>query len=181
MEIKNIKFLVAWKHDKQPNSSCYDFCQIYRQFMLLNIVAIFDQIRQSLPAVQSVISIQWDQCKKFSLFADDIISCFILCKNCCIFYSIFTMLNGPRSQSACSVGAFGLGGCIGAKPPQIAKFVGPTWGPPGSCRPQMGPMLAPWNLLSGTPIGATYWGLTGVTDIPKLYSVCAIQTTVSFQ
>ena len=27
--------------------------------------------------------------------------------------------------------------------PQIAKFMGPTWGPPGSCRPQMGPMLAP--------------------------------------
>ena len=23
---------------------------------------------------------------------------------------------------------------------QIANFMGPTWGPPGSCRPQMGPM-----------------------------------------
>ena len=32
---------------------------------------------------------------------------------------------------------------------QIAKFMGSTWGPPGSCRPQMGPMLAPWTLLSG--------------------------------
>ena len=32
---------------------------------------------------------------------------------------------------------------------QIAKFMGPTWGPPGSCRPQMGPMLATWTLLSG--------------------------------
>ena len=32
---------------------------------------------------------------------------------------------------------------------QIAKFMGPTWGPPGSCRTQMGPMLAPWTLLSG--------------------------------
>ena len=30
-----------------------------------------------------------------------------------------------------------------------SKFHGPTWGPPGSCRPQMGPMLAPWTLLSG--------------------------------
>ena len=28
--------------------------------------------------------------------------------------------------------------------------MGPKWGPPGSCRPQMGPMLAPRNLLSGT-------------------------------
>ena len=34
--------------------------------------------------------------------------------------------------------------------PQIAKFTWPTWGPPGSCRTQMGPMLAPWTLLSGT-------------------------------
>ena len=32
---------------------------------------------------------------------------------------------------------------------QIAKFIGPTWVPPGSCRPQMGPVLAPWTLLSG--------------------------------
>ena len=33
---------------------------------------------------------------------------------------------------------------------QIAKAMGPTWGPPGSCRPQMGPMLAPWTMLSGS-------------------------------
>ena len=32
---------------------------------------------------------------------------------------------------------------------QIAKFLKPTWGPPGSCRPQMNPMLAPWTLLLG--------------------------------
>ena len=32
---------------------------------------------------------------------------------------------------------------------QIAKFMGPTWGPPGSCRPQMGPMMAAWTLLWG--------------------------------
>ena len=27
--------------------------------------------------------------------------------------------------------------------------MGPTWGPPRSCRPHVGPMLAPWALLSG--------------------------------
>ena len=32
--------------------------------------------------------------------------------------------------------------------------MGPTWGPPGSRRPQMGPMLAPWTLLSGLPSGS---------------------------
>ena len=34
---------------------------------------------------------------------------------------------------------------------QIARFVWPTWGPPWSCRPQVGPILAPWTLLSGKP------------------------------
>ena len=32
---------------------------------------------------------------------------------------------------------------------QITRFTWPTWGPPGSCRPQVGPKLAPWTLLSG--------------------------------
>ena len=32
---------------------------------------------------------------------------------------------------------------------QTAKFIGPTWGPPGSYRPQIDPMLAPRTLLSG--------------------------------
>ena len=27
--------------------------------------------------------------------------------------------------------------------------MGPTWGPAGYCQPQVGPMLAPWTLLSG--------------------------------
>ena len=34
---------------------------------------------------------------------------------------------------------------------QIANSMGPTRGPHRSCRPQMGPMLAPWTLLSGIP------------------------------
>ena len=31
----------------------------------------------------------------------------------------------------------------------IARFMGPTWGPAGADRTQVGPMLAPWTLLSG--------------------------------
>ena len=31
----------------------------------------------------------------------------------------------------------------------IASFMGPTYGPPGSFRPQVGPMFATWILLSG--------------------------------
>ena len=36
-----------------------------------------------------------------------------------------------------------------SKWPQITRFMGPTWPSPESCRPQMGPMLAPWIVLSG--------------------------------
>ena len=32
---------------------------------------------------------------------------------------------------------------------QISRFMGPTWGPPGAVRTQVGPMLAPWTLLCG--------------------------------
>ena len=31
----------------------------------------------------------------------------------------------------------------------IARFMGPTWGPSGADRSQVGPMLAPWTLLPG--------------------------------
>ena len=31
----------------------------------------------------------------------------------------------------------------------IARLMGPTWGPSGGDRTQVGPMLAPWTLLSG--------------------------------
>ena len=34
-------------------------------------------------------------------------------------------------------------------PAKIARFMGTTWGPPGSCRPQRGPMLAPGILYQG--------------------------------
>ena len=40
---------------------------------------------------------------------------------------------------------------------KIARFMGPTWGPPGSCRPQMGPILAPWTLLSGMQQGLHFF------------------------
>ena len=35
------------------------------------------------------------------------------------------------------------------EPTLIARFIGPAWGPSGAERTQVGPMLAPWTLLSG--------------------------------
>ena len=55
-------------------------------------------------------------------------------------------------------------------PTQMARFMRPTWGPPGSCRPQMGPMLAPWTLLSGSP---------GITAVNMTLSAFLCQTVPS--
>ena len=41
---------------------------------------------------------------------------------------------------------------ICATAPRWQGSWGQHWGPPGSCRPQSGPMLAPWTLLSGKSI-----------------------------
>ena len=46
------------------------------------------------------------------------------------------------------------------EPSLIAKFMGPTWGPAGAERTQVGPMLAPWTLLSG-------YLITSITFVAK--------------
>ena len=50
----------------------------------------------------------------------------------------------------------------------IAKFMGPTWGPPGADRTQMGPMLATWTLLSELTL------TLGIDKLchPTLYNGC---------
>ena len=67
-------------------------------------------------------------------------------------------------------------GCEHANIPQIAKFMGPTWDPPGSCRPQLGPMLAPLTLLSGTVIKYNAFKFWGSFDVEPLlgFSSCVI-------
>ena len=58
--------------------------------------------------------------------------------------------------------------------PQIARFMGPTWGPPGSCRPQMGPCL---------PHEPCYQGLDAVvmtTSEATSFDKVVIMTTLRF-
>ena len=66
--------------------------------------------------------------------------CFF-CNICSFYLTLLIMLHWLQVhlQVMCSLHC-------GYRPPspKIARFMGPTWGPPGSCRPQMGPMLAPW-------------------------------------
>ena len=58
----------------------------------------------------------------------------------------------------------------------VARFVGPTWGPSGADRTQVGPMLAPWTLLSGVKLEAarfgfrlfqSFWDLRGTSILPR--------------
>ena len=50
---------------------------------------------------------------------------------------------------------------------RITNFMGSTWGPPGSCRPKMGPMLAPRTLLSGWIWKPNWWQI--FPDLSVLY------------
>ena len=63
-----------------------------------------------------------------------------------------------------------------------SKFTGTTWGPPGSCRPQVGPMWAPWTLLSDlfskkTPHNSPLRESDGVSIVrylEKIYCVISV-------
>ena len=61
---------------------------------------------------------------------------------------------------------------------QIAKFMWPTWGPPGSCRPQMGPMLAPWTLLSGIFRRMRLWLLYYLHNLTWVSTSCGQETII---
>ena len=58
----------------------------------------------------------------------------------------------------------------------IASFMGPTWGPPGADRTQVGPMWAPWKLLSGRH--AQNWNdqpvIRGWTTVSTVNKICVV-------
>ena len=58
----------------------------------------------------------------------------------------------------------------------IARFMGPIWGPSGAVRAQVGPMLAPWTLLSGYLM---YFIYTKFLDYPCFDNddICTFDTT----
>ena len=54
----------------------------------------------------------------------------------------------------------------------IARFMGPTWGPSEADRTQVGPMLAPWTLLSGKSycfVIARSWNLKYWTTLQLMW------------
>ena len=67
--------------------------------------------------------------------------------------------------------------------PQKARFMGPTWGPPGSCRPHVGPMnLAIGEVINSNGIGINLQkksSLSSVYFAPHPYlQVCHLQPCI---
>ena len=60
----------------------------------------------------------------------------------------------------------------GVNPYQEARFMGPTWGPSGAGRTQVGPMLAPYTLLSGLKTGSIFRNVDLVSDDRSLHMYC---------
>ena len=54
----------------------------------------------------------------------------------------------------------------------IARFMGPTWGPSGADRTQVGPMLAPWTLLSGM-----FYSMLSGHSFPYCEAICSKDRT----
>ena len=63
---------------------------------------------------------------------------------CYNWYMCFLVIHMPLTLTLC-----GLYGEVVSISSLTARFIGPTWGPSGADRTQVGPMLAPWTLLSG--------------------------------
>ena len=62
---------------------------------------------------------------------------------------------------------------------QITKFMGPTWGPPGSCRPHVGPTLAPGTFIRYVKyisVAWKYW--CEIWDHPMKFSIVEFLQTV---
>ena len=81
-------------------------------------------------------------------------------KRICVMFNNFDLdpyLQGhllmPKNGTTITSGNHGAAGVIlrmwAFRFVKLARSMRPTWGPPGSCRPQVGPMLAPWTLPSG--------------------------------
>ena len=56
----------------------------------------------------------------------------------------------------------------------IARSMGPTWGPPVADRTQVGPMLAPWTLISGMA-----WLMFMIIIIDSLYPIAFSHNIIS--
>ena len=58
-------------------------------------------------------------------------------------------------------------------PTQIANFMGPTWGPPGSCRPQMCPIWPHELCYQGSDTSMSQWTESSLAKIVSCCRFCS--------
>ena len=106
---------------------------------------------------------------------------------CWYFYKFKVITRSYRKSLPCGVSTQSYVGpfCTGGSVLCITDNKGANMGPPGSCRPEMGPMLAPWTLLSGllhalarqshyafifsrTKYGIEIYGSTSISNVNRL-------------
>ena len=135
-----------------PNQNCairwrHEFCPETIETRLSSF--------QSLTLIESVRRcLQWTL-----LFAVNVISCQDILRlgwwrsDVRRIFSLMTALleavtiNREEDRKTC--GSFPSFTSTSEKGGNPARSMWPTWGPPGCCRPQVGPTLSPWTLLSG--------------------------------
>ena len=80
-------------------------------------------------------------------------SCWLLPTNKCFYGNVFYWRMDPFIQYQISMSTYQNVPEMGWSQPHaltlIARFMRPTWGPTVADRTHLGPMLAPWSLLSG--------------------------------
>ena len=81
---------------------------------------------------------------------NNILSTFLSANGICS-YAVEATVNREYNRNPGKTATAGMrhyaAGCLST--PLMARFMGPTWCPSGADRTQLGPMLAPWTLLSG--------------------------------
>ena len=79
-------------------------------------------------------------------------------------YDVTVMRSRETSTHSNQNWVSGISARHNSKPSLIARFMGPTWGPSGADRTQVGPMLALWTLLSGISHQKLHWQSCGLTS-----------------
>ena len=85
---------------------------------------------------------------------------------------LVVQLSGSNYLTLCEVSVVAELGMLIYLHPPISRFMGPTWGAPGADRTPVGPMLAPWTLLSGSFLALVYEGFSSWDGSLGKYNEC---------
>ena len=96
-----------------------------------------------------VLVVRWTDCQLGSLAVNEIRKLYNQFADLCLQHFPWVHTRGPFIWYVCSSSRRDLDDWRRYHVTQITRFMGPTWGPPGTDRTKVGPMLAPWTLLSG--------------------------------